>query len=317
VNSEGDSISGLAVDVIGDKVAVVMSSAAWCQIHKETILQSLGEILPSHELIWKTTASRLKQDGYGILAEDGDNEENENENRKEDATIENPLICLENGIKYQLFPRQKGQKTSVYCDQRENRQSLSQLCFGKKVLDLCCYHGGFSLNAAKNGAKRVIGVDSSQEAIDTCESNVALNEFDTNTISFIRSDISKFMNACEEKFDVIILDPPKLAPSVNAVTRATRKYHSLNRDAIKLINDDGGLLMTCTCSAAMTQKDGGKHFLEMVQQASLSANREVSLLKVSGAAPCHTQSPYSFPAGNYLTAALFMVHPKSSQSTSF
>jgi len=121
------------------------------------------------------------------------------------------------------------------------------------------------------------------------------------------------MRNCEEKFDVVVLDPPKLAPSVKALQRASRKYHSLNRDAMKLIGNEGGLLMTCTCSAAMTQKDGGKYFLEMVQQASLSAQREVTLLRVSGAAPCHTQSPFSFPAGNYLTAALFMVHPIKSE----
>jgi 23S rRNA (cytosine1962-C5)-methyltransferase len=167
------------------------------------------------------------------------------------------------------------------------------------------------LNAVKNGAERVIGVDSSQDAIDTCESNVALHEFDMDIISFIKSDISSFMKTCDKKYDVVVLDPPKLAPSANALPRATQKYHSLNRDAIKLIKDEGGLLMTCTCRAAMTQKDGGKYFLETVQQASLSANREVTLLKVCGAAPCHTQSPYSFPAGNYLTAALFMVHPKT------
>ena len=304
VNSEGDSISGLAVDVIGDKVAVIMSSAAWCQIHKDTIVQSLQEILPGYDLIWKTTASRLKQDGYTLL-------DDEDDNIVEKTGSEDPLICLENGIKYQTFPYQKGQKTSVYCDQRENRQTLAQLSSGKKVLDLCCYHGGFSLNAAKHGAELVVGVDSSQDAIETCESNVALNEFDTDMISFIKSDISNFMKECDQKFDLVVLDPPKLAPSANALPRATRKYHSLNRDAIKLISDDGGLLMTCTCSAAMTQKDGGKYFLETVQQASLSANREITLLKVSGAAPCHTQSPYSFPAGNYLTAALFMVHPKT------
>jgi len=301
VNGEGDSVSGLAVDVVGGDVAVIMSSAAWCEIHKSTILESLQNILPEHELIWKTTPARLKQDGYTL--EDGAEDEARADN------IDDPVICLENGIKYQTFPRQKGQKTSVYCDQRNNRLDLANLCEGKRVLDLCCYHGGFSLNAVSQGAKFAIGVDSSGDAVDTCKGNADLNEFDEETIRFVKADIADYMRNCEEKFDVVVLDPPKLAPSVKALQRASRKYHSLNRDAIKLIADEGGLLMTCTCSAAMTQKEGGKYFLEMVQQASLSAQREVTLLRVSGAAPCHTQSPFSFPAGNYLTAALFMVHP--------
>ena len=301
VNGEGDSVSGLAVDVVGGDVAVIMSSAAWCEIHKSTILASLQKILPEHELIWKTTPARLKQDGY--ILDDGIYDEAIPEN------IDEPVICLENGIKYQTFPRQKGQKTSVYCDQRNNRLDLAQLCAGKRVLDLCCYHGGFSLNAVNQGAKYAIGVDSSGDAIDTCKGNAELNEFDEETIRFVKSDIADYMRNCEEKFDVVVLDPPKLAPSLKSLQRASRKYHSLNRDAIKMISDEGGLLMTCTCSAAMTQKEGGKFFLETVQQASLSAQREVTLLKVSGAAPCHTQSPFSFPAGNYLTAALFMVHP--------
>lgn len=305
INGEGDSLSGLAVDVVGGNVAVIMSSAAWCEIHKSSILESLQEVLPEHELIWKTTPARLKQDGYTL------DDEIDNVNVVEN--IDQPVICLENGIKYRTYPRQKGQKTSVYCDQRINRLDLAQLCAGKKVLDLCCYHGGFSLNAVDCGATLAIGVDSSGDAVDTCKVNAELNQFDEDTISFVKSDIADYMRNCQEKFDVVVLDPPKLAPSVKALQRASRKYHSLNRDAIKLIDEKGGLLMTCTCSAAMTQKDGGKFFLEMVQQASLSAQREVTLLRVSGAAPCHTQSPFSFPAGNYLTAALFMVHPKKSK----
>lgn len=304
VNGEGDSVSGLAVDVIGDKVAVIMSSAAWCQVHQDTILKSLQNVLPNHELIWKTTPSRLKQDGFQQL---DNTEDDDNENVASEA-----LICIENGIKYETFPHHKGQKTSVYCDQRENRWNMAQLCDGKDVLDLCCYHGGFALNAAKHGAKRVVGVDSSSDAIETCVANLALNEFDEEiSVDFVKSDISDFMKACQDKYQVVVLDPPKLAPSVSSLPKASRKYHSLNRDAIKLIDDDGGLLLTCTCSAAMTQDGGGRRFLEMVQQASLAARREVTLLRVSGAAPCHTQSPFSFPAGNYLTAALFMVHAKS------
>lgn len=305
LNGEGDGVSGLAVDVIGDRVAVIMSSAAWCQVHSQTILECLRKVLPKHDIIWKTTPSRLRQDGYAIQDEAVDSEQ-------EDENIP-PVIGLENGIKYQAFPHQKGQKTSVYCDQRENRWNLAQLCEGKRVLDLCCYHGGFSLNAAMQGAASVVGVDSSQDAVDTSRSNAEINGLQ-DKVEFVKADISGFMKSSDsesQRFDIVVLDPPKLAPSVSSLPKASRKYNSLNRDALKLIDEEkGGLFMTCTCSAAMTQKDGGKYFLQMVQQASLAARREITLLRVSGAAPCHTQSPASFPAGNYLTAALFYVHAK-------
>jgi 23S rRNA G2069 N7-methylase RlmK/C1962 C5-methylase RlmI len=326
VNGEGDELSGLAVDIIGGKVAVVMSSAAWCQIYQTLITTTLEEVLPHHDVVWKTTPSRLRQDGYEMETNDGKNDDDDDDDEAVEGSKANydedqPVIGMENGVKYQVFPyRLKGQKTSVYCDQRENRFNVAQLCQGKKVLDLCCYHGGFALNAALNGrAAHVIGVDSSQDAIETCMSNAKLNgitsdDNDVTTsgplVEFVQADISTYMQSCREQFDVIVLDPPKLAPSVKDLDRATRKYHSLNRDAIKLISDDGGHFMTCTCSAAMTQKDGGTAFLQMVQQASLAARREITLLRVSGAAPCHTQAPVSFPAGNYLTVALFHVHPK-------
>lgn len=301
INGEGDGLSGLAVDVIGGKVAVVMSSAAWCQVHQANILECLQTVLPDHELIWKTTPSRLRQDGMTVPNDDDDDDG--------DDVDASPVIGTENGIKFETFPHLKGQKTSVYCDQRENRWNLAQLSKGKRVLDLCCYHGGFSLNAASQGAASVVGVDSSQEAIETCRTNAALNDLQ-DKVDFVKSDISDYMKDCQSSFDVIVLDPPKLAPSVSGLAKASRKYHSLNRDALKLVDEKGGLFLTCSCSAAMTQKEGGKFFLQTVQQASLSAKREITLVRVNGAAPCHTQSPVAFPAGNYLTAALFYVHAK-------
>lgn len=202
VNGEGDGLSGLAVDVVGGTTAVLMSSAAWCQTHQSLILESLQQVLPEMDLIWKTTPSRLRQDGY---------EEPEESASSEEDTHEEPVIATENGIQYRTFPHQKGQKTSVYCDQRENRLNLASLCNGKKVLDLCCYHGGFSLNAVRSGADHVTGVDSSQDAVDTCMENAKLNGFDDHNdrIHFVRADISEFMKSCEEKYDVIVLDPRK------------------------------------------------------------------------------------------------------------
>jgi 23S rRNA G2069 N7-methylase RlmK/C1962 C5-methylase RlmI len=312
VNGEGDGMSGLAVDIIGGCSAIVMSSAAWCEIHKQTVIEVLASLLSDHpsydgnniDIIWRNTPSRLKQDGYELSAEADNVEDNES-----------TVIATESNVKYLTFPYSNGQKTGFYCDQRENRLMVAEYCKDKRVLDLCCYNGGFALNAMVRGASNCIGVDSSQDAVDAATANAKENGFDPTKISFVRDDIAAYMkNAMEDgsQFDVIVLDPPKLAPNLSTLDKASRKYHALNRDAMNLISPEGGLLLTCTCSAAMTQKDGGQYFLNMVNGAALSAKRRVTLLRVNGAAPCHTQSPASFPAGAYLTAALFHVGPVGS-----
>lgn len=313
VNGEGDGLSGLAIDILGGKTAIVMSSAAWCEIHKDTILAVLRELLREHpayseaeiDLVWRNTPSRLQQDGYEVAPNSDDNS---------DTKEEISLIAVESSVKYLTYPYSDGQKTGFYCDQRENRLMVAELCEKKRVLDLCCYNGGFALNAMiRGGASVAVGVDSSQDAIDASITNARLNGLEGKDISFVKENISTFMKSAIDEnteFDVIVLDPPKLAPSISSLDKASQKYHALNRDAMALIDkNQGGLLLTCTCSAAMSQKDGGQFFLNMVNGAALSAKRRVTLLKVSGAAPCHTQSPASFPAGQYLTAALFHVGP--------
>ncbi|KAL7568437.1 hypothetical protein ACA910_012150 [Epithemia clementina (nom. ined.)] len=343
LNGEGDSLSGLAIDVIGGDTAVIMSSAAWCEVHKSTILSSLQDVFaqdnkPDMKWIWKTSPARLKQDGYkqspttdsSTSNANGDEGNETNGKIKQEQNVDEKVLCLEYGIQYATWPyRPDVQKTSVYCDQRENRLHLAQggYCQDKRVLDLCCYHGGFAFNAILNGhCRHATGVDSSADAIETCLRNAKINGITNDKVTFVRSDVGTFLQTSFETasnnhgnddstnawYDVVILDPPKLAPSASALENARRKYHAFNRDAIKVIDPiRGGWLLTCTCSAAMTQKDGGQYFLNMVQGAALSAGREVTLMSVAGAAPCHTQSPISWPAGNYLTAALFRVHPST------
>jgi 23S rRNA G2069 N7-methylase RlmK/C1962 C5-methylase RlmI len=335
IHGEGDGLSGLAVDVIGRHTLVVMSGAAWCERYKHLIESVLLNIIDGCEIIWKTAPSRLAQDGIvsstvtttkhrlstATAAEAetllDDDDEPDVDVDQEDGIINKSMaskmiVSLENGIAYETYPSATGQKTGVYSDQRENRLAVANYCQNKRVLDLCCFTGGFSLNAAINGgAKHCTGVDSSLIAIETCRANAVRNNVSNDEVKFVPSDITSFLQSCKEKYDVVVLDPPKLAPSVKLLDKARRKYHALNRDAVSVVDEQmGGLLLTCTCSAAMTQAEGGQYFLKMVQAAAQAAGRQVTLLTVSGAAPCHTQSPISYPASAYLTAALFCVHPK-------
>jgi 23S rRNA G2069 N7-methylase RlmK/C1962 C5-methylase RlmI len=329
LNGEGDTLSGLAVDVIGGNHLVVMSSAAWCQQYRGLIEYVLRQEYtpPSSEeihVIWKTAPSRLAQDGYfpNATAETM-LPRHEHELVDDDSVVGEPqgdadhtmVLSTENGILYETYPTADGQKTGVYSDQRHNRFMMASHCRDRRVLDLCCYTGGFSLNALIHGpATHCTAVDSSPVAIAAATANAQRNQIDPERISFQQADVTTFLQQSIQKkeyYDVVILDPPKLAPKVQLLEKATRKYHALNRDAAAVVSPTtGGLLLTCTCSAAMTQAEGGQYFLRMVSTAAQAAGRQVTLLSVHGAAPCHTQSPMAFPASSYLTAALFFVHPK-------
>lgn len=317
INGEGDGLSGLSIDVIGDSVMVVMSSALWCEEYRDVIQNVLQESLPHLEIIWKSATGRLEQDSGGTFKTDAKVDLGESSTENGDVSVDRNkrVIYKENGVTFATYPfdTSQTQKTSVYCDQRENRLHIAGLSSNKKILDLCCYHAGFSLTAlVKGNASYAVAVDSSKPAIQAAKENAELNNVAEDRIKFVQADVTTFLQSefqAGSFYDVVVLDPPKLAPSTKSLDKARRKYHALNRDALKVVSPSkGGLLMTCTCSAAMTQKQD--YFLNMVQGAALAAGRQVTLLRVSGAASCHTQSPISWPAGSYLTAALFYVHPE-------
>ena len=136
-------------------------------------------------------------------------------------------------------------------------------------------------------------MDSSPVAIQAAATNAELNGLPSSScdVRFVRDDIISFCQSDTNYYDVVILDPPKLAPTVAGLDRASRKYRVLNREAIRKIDPEkGGMLLTCTCSAAMTQKIGGQFFLETVYGAAMAAKRTVRLVSVGGPSGCHTRS---------------------------
>ncbi len=307
VNGEGDRLSGLIIDVMGD-VVVIQSSAIWCEINKSVIERSLREVLNEHTLfqsetqfLWRRATSRLKQDGADDIGLDIEGPEEET---SEDCYSR---VVLENGVKYSINPWE-GQKTGFYSDQRANRDMIRQLARDKKVLDTFCYTGGFSVNAMLGGAKDVTCVDSSQRALDEMARNVEMNDIDAAKVTVRKDDCIAFMREQldshgEGQYDIVICDPPKLAPKRTAVPKAVGKYTKINRLGMQLTRS-GGLLLTCTCSAAMTQQP--EIFRRMLQDAARQAGVEISILSTTGAASCHVMNP-SYPEGSYLTAVLCSV----------
>ncbi|CAA2981860.1 23S rRNA (cytosine(1962)-C(5))-methyltransferase [Olea europaea subsp. europaea] len=237
-----ERLSGLIVDIFGDE-AVVASSAAWVEKYKQKIKDCIGRINNINNVTWRPSTEILKEEGLDFS--DSAFVESSNSSRM--------VKVVENGISYLISL--EGQKTGFYADQRDNRKLISSISEGQKILDIFCYTGGFALNAACGGALSVTGVDSSLPALEIANENIVLNGLDPGRISFLRQDATEFMkNAITkgESWDIVILDPPKLAPRRKVLQSASGMYRNLNSLAMQ-ITRRGGLLMTCSCSGAMTQ----------------------------------------------------------------
>jgi len=321
INSEGDGLSGLTVDVLGPHHLVAASTAGWIELHKTAVLRALAEEtgVPLENIIWRRNTDLLRQDGLieetsssgepapspkDLESEEEDEEEEEEgivSDERHDETKRTVLV-VEKGVKFIADPW--GQKTGFYADQRDSRAFLRALSRNRSVLDLCCYSGGFAINAALGGASNVQGVDSSARAVALATENATLNEV-ADRCTFVAQEMSKFMKEAEirqKTWDIVILDPPKLAPSKKVLDRAVRKYTSLNQQAIRLVKP-GGFLMTCSCSGAMTQSG---NFEDMVREAGSREGRRITLLRYAGAGADHTLDP-NYPEGKYLSNLLVRV----------
>lgn len=206
------------------------------------------------------------------------------------------LIANENGVLYHVDVR-NGHKTGFYVDQRENRALVAQYARDRDVLNCFCYTGGFSLAALKGGAKRVVSIDSSGDALALAQRNVAANGFDAARAQWLDADAFKTLRRLVdegERFDLIVLDPPKFAPTRDSVDRAARAYKDINLSGLKLLRP-GGLLFTYSCSGAIDMD----LFQKIVAGAAADAKVDARILKRLGAGVDHPLLT-AFPEGEYL-----------------
>lgn len=283
VNGIADGLSGLVVDVYGH-VLVASSSALWVEKHRDIIIsaiQSAAHGASDTEVVWRSSIDRLRQDGFE-RAKPADVEET---NADKTPITKEDVPVVENGVQYLLpsIAMCTGQKTGHFTDQRDARLYLRQVLAsrgsGARVLDLFSYSGGFGLSAALAGAQ-VTCVDSSESALELARENARRNNV-TERIEFVKADVSKFLTSLEntEQFSIVICDPPKFAPNAKSLPRATRKYHSLYAAAMRHV-ENGGLLLTCSCSAAVSRESG--LFDSIVRKAAISARTDVKLLRRFG-----------------------------------
>jgi len=305
VNGEGDRMSGIVMDVY-DKLLVFSSSARWVEVYKEDILRAISVHFGSeYEVVWRLSRDRLRQDGWTPSAqlEAADALAAAEKAAGGVAVVEEDMEVVELGVKFAIAPR-AGQKTGHYCDQRDTRHDLAKLCKGLQVLDSFCYSGGFGIAAALQGATSVDCVDSSAPALALADKNAKLNDV-SDKLTFTKADVEMFLDDSvrdAKQWDVIVLDPPKLAPRRDDLERAKNKYKRLNKAALQCVRP-GGLLLSCTCSSAMAQTD---ELLPVIRQAAAEAGRQVTVVRTYGAAGDHPVNP-SFPEGRYLAAYLVAV----------
>ena len=295
VHGESDGLPGLVVDRYGD-ILVAQFTSCGTERWKAVLADALLELTGLSRLYERSDASARALEGLpelkGWLRGAG----------------ETACVIHENGWQLGLDV-ELGHKTGYYLDQRDSRRDMADYArrFGfQQVLNCFSYTGGFSVAALAGGAAHVTSIDSSGPALERARANVELNGFELARATFLDADVNASLRrflAEGRSFDAIVLDPPKLAPTVAHAERAARAYKDINRLAFKLLNP-GGVLFTYSCSGGI----GVELFQKIVAGAALDAGVDAVILQRQGGAADHPTA-LAFPEGEYLKGLVLMRRP--------
>lgn len=284
IYAESDGIPGLIVDRYGNTL-VMQCLTTGTEYWKETFADLLLEETGLTTIYERSDADVRELEGLpsrsGIL-------------RGSHTTFHFPIT--ENNLRFNVNLA-SGHKTGFYLDQRNNRLRVRELAKDRDVLDCFCYTGGFSVNALAGGAKSVLSVDSSGDALTVCKENVALNDLDSSHHSTLEGDVFHLLRRFRDEgrsFDMIILDPPKFAPTAAHAEKATRAYKDINLFAFKLLLP-GGILVTFSCSGGVD----AALFQKIIAGAALDAGTEAQIVEHLSQGPDHPVA-LQFPEGAYL-----------------
>ena len=288
VHGEGDALPGLIVDIY-EHTAVVQAHSVGMHLARHEIARALVRLMPEllKSIYYKSdTTLPFKAN---VEAEAGYL-----------YGSESPNVAKEYGLDFEI-DWVKGQKTGFFIDQRENRRLLEQYAKNRKVLNMFCYTGGFSVYALRGGASEVHSVDSSARAVSITDANVALNfPHCTNHFSYAE-DAFKFLSAMDNSYDLIVLDPPAFAKHRDAVHNALKGYIRLNAKAFEKIKP-GGLLFTFSCSQAVNKEQ----FRLAVFTAAAQSHRFVRILHQLHQPADHPVNIFH-PEGEYLKGLVLYV----------
>ena len=292
IYAESDGLPGLIVDRYDD-VLVLQSLTTGSEYWKDTFADILLEETGLTTIYERSDADVRELEGLepkvGLLRGD----------------LSSPALSNVEGFVFPITENdlqfkvnfQSGHKTGYYLDQRINRLRVRELSKDKDVLDCFSYTGGFTVNALAGGAKSVLSVDSSADALELSKENIALNDLSLDKHTSLEGDVFQLLRKFRDEarsFDMIILDPPKFAPTAAHAEKATRAYKDINLLAFKLLRP-GGILITFSCSGGV---DAGL-FQKIVAGAALDAGVEAQIVEHLSQGPDHPVSLH-FPEGAYL-----------------
>ncbi|HEY5900559.1 MAG TPA: class I SAM-dependent methyltransferase [Burkholderiales bacterium] len=290
VHGESDGLPGLIVDRYAD-VLVAQFLSAGAERWREPILDALAELTGCEAIYERSDAETRKLEGLdartGFV-------------RGNRAASRCPII--EYGLNFKVDVEQ-GQKTGFFLDQRENRQRVRELAAGREVLDAFSYTGGFAINALAGGAARIVAVESSAPSLEVARENLAANTLDAAKVEFVHADAFAHLRTLRDRgahFDLVVLDPPKFAPTAAQAKNAARAYKDINLLAFKLLRP-GGLLATFSCSGGVD----AALFQSIVAGAALDAGAQAKIIERFGAAADHPVA-LEFPEGEYLKGLLLL-----------
>ena len=294
VYGESDFIPGLIVERYVDTkknvYLVVQFSTLSCEVFRKDILAALRKIIKPYGIFEKSDAPTREKEGLPLrTCWEGEVRDEKIVIRENDVLIEVDLA--------------NGQKTGYFLDQKDNRKYVSALCSGKRVLDTFTHTGAFGLNAVNGGAKEVISVDISQDAVDLVNKNIELNHAEKK-MRAVCADVFALLKEYEEKgekFDVIILDPPAFTKSAKNIQKAYGGYKEINLRAMRLLTPNG-ILVTCSCSYFFD----ANHFYGMIMKAAEDSKKRVQIISKTGAGPDHPVL-VGYPKSEYLKCAVCRV----------
>lgn len=295
VYGESDGFPALILDRYGDTLVMKLYTTAWLP-HLETLIGALEEAIVFDNLVLRLSRA-LQSDRLNITKlyglEDGQ--------QLIGGGADEPVKFVENGLLFEADVR-KGHKTGFFFDQRDNRRKTRELAQGRRVLDVFAYTGGFSVYALAGGARTITTLDSSKPALETLKRNVESNGYNTELIDALAGDaFANLMQLTQarRKFNMVIIDPPAFANSRASMRNAVMAYRRLVEMALRLLENDGVLLMA-SCSSRIP----AKMFFQLVERSAMVAGFKLEIIEKTG----HTlDHPVGFPEAAYLKALFARV----------
>jgi len=290
IHAESDGLPGLVVDRYGDILVMQVGSAGAEHWH-ETIADLLQELCKPACIY-----ERSDSDSRGI-------EGLEPRNGVLRGSLPERVEVVEHGLRF-VVDVVAGQKTGFFLDQRDNRALTEELSKNREVLNCFCYTGGFSLYALRGGARSVLSIDASGDALHIAQENLGRNGLDASRTEWLEADVFQALRKLRDQgrsFDFIILDPPKFAPTAAFAEKAARGYKDINLLGFKLLRP-GGLLATYSCSGGISED----LFQKIVAGAALDAGVDAQIVRRLHASPDHPVL-LSFPEGAYLKGLVLRV----------